>query len=248
MTLDGHSRLTFTKRIKDVFPLQPSDRIVVYQNRGGITNELIFEVQRRNSIVDRWIVKRNTIGVSNNTPTITTAAAYNNNNPTLMDNSKKDNHYNADHKEDDDNNANKTSRNIMIIDDEPDLLLAFKSILATEGYIVETFSNPKEALRRFLQVHMDDNSNNNGSSTLTTTGASYYSLIITDIRMPGLSGIQLYQILKALSANVKILFVSALDAAQELVSSLPSVKSGDIIQKPVEVASFIRKINEAILS
>jgi hypothetical protein len=53
--------------------------------------------------------------------------------------------------------------------------------------------------------------------------------------------------LKALSANVKILFISALDAAQELVSALPSVKSGHIMQKPVEAASFVRKINEAII-
>jgi len=43
---------------------------------------------------------------------------------------------------------------------------------------------------------MDDNSNNNESST-TTGASSYYSLVITDIRMPGLNGIQLYQILKA---------------------------------------------------
>jgi CheY-like chemotaxis protein len=51
-----------------------------------------------------------------------------------------------DHKDDDDNN-NKTSHNIMLIDDEPALLLAFKSILSNEGYIVETSSNPKEALK-----------------------------------------------------------------------------------------------------
>ena len=77
---------------------------------------------------------------------------------------------------------------------------------------------------------------------------SNYSLVITDIRMPGLSGIQLYQILKALSANVKILFISALDAAQDLVSALPSVTSGGYHTKPVEAASFIWKIDEAILS
>jgi two-component system, OmpR family, response regulator ChvI len=58
---------------------------------------------------------------------------------------------------------------------------------------------------------------------------------------------KLYQILKALSPNLKILFISALDAAQELVSALPSVKSGDIIQKPVEAASFVKKVNEAII-
>jgi DNA-binding NarL/FixJ family response regulator len=69
---------------------------------------------------------------------------------------------------------------------------------------------------------MDNNSNNKSSTpTTTSTNASYFSLVITDIRMPGLNGIQLYQILKALCPNVKILFISALDAAQELVTSLP---------------------------
>ncbi|HET7389636.1 MAG TPA: hypothetical protein VFJ51_02350, partial [Nitrososphaeraceae archaeon] len=50
-------------------------------------------------------------------------------------------------------------------------------------------------MERFLEVNRD---NDNESSTLTTT-ASYYSLVITDIRMPGLNGIQLHQILKAYS-------------------------------------------------
>ncbi|HET7391618.1 MAG TPA: response regulator [Nitrososphaeraceae archaeon] len=85
---------------------------------------------------------------------------------------------------------------------------------------------------------MDSNNNIKSSSTSTPTIASfYYSLIIMDIRMPGLNGIQLYQILKTLCPNLKILFISALDATP-----------GDIIQKPVEAASFIRKINEAVLS
>jgi len=72
-----------------------------------------------------------------------------------------------------------------------------------------------------------NNNNNNKNREPSTTNASssyYYNLVITDIRMPGLNGIQLYQILKALSADVKILFISALDAAQEIVSALPAVR------------------------
>jgi hypothetical protein len=54
----------------------------------------------------------------------------------------------------------------------------------------QTFSNPKEALRRFLQVNMDDNSINQSSALTTTNTASYFSLVITDIWMLGLNGIQ----------------------------------------------------------
>lgn len=41
--------------------------------------------------------------------------------------------------------------------------------------------------------------------------------------MPGLNGIQLYQILKALDPKLKVLFISALDSAQEIISVLPSI-------------------------
>jgi FixJ family two-component response regulator len=64
--------------------------------------------------------------------------------------------------------------------------------------------------------------------------------------MPGLNGTQLYQILKALSTNIKVLFISGLDAAQEIVSMLRSVKSTDIIQKPIEANHLLKKISEAI--
>jgi CheY-like chemotaxis protein len=184
ITLDKHSRLTLTKKVKDVFPIQPGDRIAVYQNVGKINNELIFEVQRRNRIVDTWAVKRNTIGVS--------TTAHRN---TIESNPIQDDGSHLDY------DKNQRYSNIMLIDDEPDLLVAFKSILSMEGYNVEAFSNSQEALKRFLEVKMN---NNNKPST---TSNYYYDLIITDIRMPDLNGIQLYQILKTLCANVDTLYI-----------------------------------------
>jgi CheY-like chemotaxis protein len=264
ISLDRHSRLTLTKRVKDVFPIEPGDRIAVYQNTGKISNELIFEVQRRNSIVDVWIMKRNTIGVSTKTVAAATTTTAIPHNDTIKSKSQKDGYYynhHDDHLDQNNKNDNSSSPNIMLIDDEPDLLVAFESILSAEGYNIEAFSNSKEALKRFLEVNMNNNNNNKNrepststtttTTTTTTTNASsssYYNLVITDIRMPGLNGIQLYQILKALSADVKILFISALDAAQEVVSALPAVRPSDIIQKPVEAEHFIKKINEAIIS
>jgi DNA-binding NarL/FixJ family response regulator len=47
-----------------------------------------------------------------------------------------------------------------------------------------------------------------------------------DIRIPGINGVQLYQILKIMDSSIKVLFVSALYAADELMSIFPSIKSG----------------------
>ena len=56
-------------------------------------------------------------------------------------------------------------------------------------------------------------------------------------------GCRLYYRLKAINRNIKILFVSALDAVSELTSILPDVKTtNDIIKKPVALDDFISTV------
>ncbi|MGH9926531.1 MAG: response regulator [Nitrososphaeraceae archaeon] len=57
---------------------------------------------------------------------------------------------------------------------------------------------------------------------------SYYDLILLDTRMPRLNGLQLFYRMKSIEMNIKIIFVSALDAADELLSVLPGIKSDNI--------------------
>jgi CheY-like chemotaxis protein/class 3 adenylate cyclase len=126
----------------------------------------------------------------------------------------------------------KYSANIMVIDDEPDILFTYECFLSDEGYNVEAFADPQEALKHFVQ--------------LSGAFSSYYQLVLLDIRMPRLNGLQLYNTIKTLSPNTKIMFVSALDMAEELTSILPNMKYSDIIRKPVEREYFIRKINSML--
>src|SRR5215213_2519530 len=55
--VDEHSRLTFTKKVKNVFPIVAGDTIVVYQDKYNC-KELLFKVQRSSDIVDMLTVKR----------------------------------------------------------------------------------------------------------------------------------------------------------------------------------------------
>jgi two-component system, OmpR family, response regulator ChvI len=119
--------------------------------------------------------------------------------------------------------------NIMLVDDEPDILLTYKTYLDSTGYNVDSFTDPREALMHFEQA--DPNN---------------YNLVLMDIRMPNLNGIQLYYRLKAINPNIKILFVSALDAAQEMVSILPSIGIDDVIRKPVDNDQFLSKVKKAL--
>jgi CheY-like chemotaxis protein len=55
--------------------------------------------------------------------------------------------------------------------------LVFKTILSSQGYNVETFSNSQEALRHFLEV----NNNNHDSQSQIGAHLPYYALVILDI-------------------------------------------------------------------
>jgi two-component system response regulator ChvI len=123
-----------------------------------------------------------------------------------------------------------SSINILLVDDEEDILYTFKKSLASEGYNVEAFVDPMEALTFYAK-----------------SKPSHYNLAILDIRMPGLNGLQLYYRLKTINRNIKILFLSALDAVPELTSILPDVKTtNDIIKKPVALDDFISTVRTAL--
>lgn len=123
-----------------------------------------------------------------------------------------------------------TSRgNIMLVDDQPDMLFTYRSFLEGQGFKVHTFTDPTDALKQFAKED-----------------TSKYDLVVMDIRMPQLNGLQLYQRLRAINSTIRILFVTALDAADELISLLPDVASNQIIMKPVSRDRFLRYVDLAV--
>jgi CheY-like chemotaxis protein len=116
---------------------------------------------------------------------------------------------------------------IMLVDDDPDILLLFEDKLKSAGMIVHTFTNSEDALKHFIKSHY-----------------SYYDVIVTDIRMPGLNGFELYQQLKAYNPNIRIIFITALDISPEIISILPELKLNQFIIKPVEPITLITTIKQ----
>jgi response regulator RpfG family c-di-GMP phosphodiesterase len=71
------------------------------------------------------------------------------------------------------NNNDKTLAKLFIVDDDPDIAHVLKQGLLKNRFLVSAFTNPEEALQNFQS--------NSGD----------YCLVLSDIRMPGMSGIQL---------------------------------------------------------
>jgi|SRR3954467_10821088 CheY-like chemotaxis protein len=104
-----------------------------------------------------------------------------------------------------------STRRILVVDDEPFVCDAVKLMLEFDGHTVETASHGKEALEVFQK--------------------SKFDLVITDWKMPGMSGDQLADAVKQLLPGQPVVMITA--HAEMLQTSSISLKSVDaIVPKP----------------
>jgi two-component system, OmpR family, response regulator ChvI len=116
---------------------------------------------------------------------------------------------------------------VMLIDDDPSISFLFTQYLRSAGMIVDSFTDPEKALAHFVE-----------------SDYRYYDIVITDIRMTQLNGFELYQQLKTLDPNLQIIFVTALDIAQEITTLLPEVKLNQFLIKPVNPSVLINSVKQ----
>ena len=116
---------------------------------------------------------------------------------------------------------------LLIVDDEYDIVQVLKLGLQQNGFLVEGFTNPEEALQSFK------------------SNAESYCLLLSDIRMPGLTGIQLARKVKAINPNIKVILMTAFEITDNEFSTVfPSTKVDGFVQKPVG----IRELTDKVLS
>src|SRR5688500_18785767 len=114
---------------------------------------------------------------------------------------------------------------IMVVDDEQDLLTLVKEFLQTEGYDVHAFNNPEAAIR-----HVKD-----GCTTCT--------IVVSDIKMPGMSGFALVKQLKDLLPKTKVILMSSFVIhKQEFKKVMPSLNVDEFISKPFKKADLVEAI------
>lgn len=118
---------------------------------------------------------------------------------------------------------------ILLIDDEVDDLFVLEQFLKHGGFDVKSFSSPRDALTHYQK----------GNS-------SSYDLVISDIRMPEINGFQLYYKLKAINNNVKVLFATCLEIAEEILTLIPELPPEQVVQKPVEKEKFIEIVKKNV--
>lgn len=110
---------------------------------------------------------------------------------------------------------------IIVVDDELELASLFKAFLISEGYSAISFTDPVMALEYFAKT------------------ADLHSLIITDLRMPGLCGIDLAKRIRQINKTIKIFLMTAFDI-QDLQNNkdFQIANIDKLLQKPIRFSEL----------
>ncbi|MEW6169970.1 MAG: sigma-54 dependent transcriptional regulator [Candidatus Omnitrophota bacterium] len=123
------------------------------------------------------------------------------------------------------NNTSSNRRHILVVDDEPLVRRSLSEFLTLEGYAVSNASNAKEALNLLKDYTAD--------------------IIITDIKMPEMDGINLLKNMKELYPQTPVIVITGYGSIE---SAVEAMKQGayDYITKPI-VDSEIKIIIERLI-
>ena len=136
--------------------------------------------------------------------------------------------------------ANIDNKVILLVDDEKDILNLFCECFQNYGYQAISFDNPLEALN-----YIENNNN-----------ISNYSLIITDYKMPQMSGIEFIKRIREKFDNynsynsnsnsqLKIMLISAfMKNDLDSHNALNSLKIDKIIEKPIRLEFFKEEVQK----
>jgi two-component system response regulator ChvI len=119
-----------------------------------------------------------------------------------------------------------------LVDDEPDIISLVRMVLEDNGFVVDSYTDPTLALSNFKP--------------------GLYDLLLLDIKMPKMSGLDLYQKMKEIdNSNVKICFLTASELFYEeyrRLDAYPSLDKAYFIQKPFRSEELINQLNEILHS
>jgi DNA-binding NtrC family response regulator len=124
------------------------------------------------------------------------------------------------------NNKDEPLDRLLVVDDDPDILQLLKlALLKEKRVLVDAFTNPEEALQSFK------------------ANAKAYRLMLSDIRMPSISGIQLARKVKEINSNVKVVLITAFELGDnEFSEAFPSNKIDAFLQKPIGIGDLTNKV------
>ncbi len=120
---------------------------------------------------------------------------------------------------------NASEPSLLVVDDEPDTCSNLSDIFGDLGYRVDVAYDGASALKLFEQRR--------------------YDVALLDLKMPGMSGLDLYRHIRRISASTVAIIVTAY-AGGETAQSVLEAGAWKIVSKPVDILQLMRLVSEAL--
>lgn len=119
--------------------------------------------------------------------------------------------------------------NILLIEDDDLMRKVLERILKTNGYVVETAIDGKDALQKI------------------STGFGKYDLIITDLMMPYSSGFEVISKAKSIEKSVAVMIISSL-SDDDIVEDGKKMGASEYMKKPIMPGEFLLTVKRVLSS
>ncbi len=117
-----------------------------------------------------------------------------------------------------------TNARILVVDDEPQIRRVMRATLVARGYVVSTARNGEEALEKVREERFD--------------------LVLLDINMPGMGGMEACRIIRS-QGDIPIVILSIRNAEKEKVEALDA-GADDYVTKPFSMPELLARIRAAL--
>lgn len=114
---------------------------------------------------------------------------------------------------------------ILIVDDEKDLGYILEKILKIEGHQITSLLNGYEAIEEIKKSH--------------------YDLVLMDIRLPGINGVETFIQIKKINPKIKVIIMTGF-AVEDLIEKALNEGAYACIHKPFDLQQLIKLIQEII--
>ncbi len=117
------------------------------------------------------------------------------------------------------------SKKILVVDDEATIRLSLVEALSAEGYSVEAAETGEEALAR--------------------THGTAFDLLVTDLKLPGVTGLELLQAIRNQGQQVPVIMMTAYGDVDTAVAAM-RLGAYDFIAKPFKLAAIKKQVRMAL--
>ncbi|MFP4670935.1 MAG: response regulator [Desulfohalobiaceae bacterium] len=114
---------------------------------------------------------------------------------------------------------------ILLVDDEEEFITTLSERLELRGYSTDTASD--------------------GQQALAMLDATCYDVVMLDLMMPGMSGLEILQQAKRLKPDLPIILLTGHGSTREGIEGM-RLGAVDFLMKPLDIVELITKIEEAV--